>query len=112
MPYSGTYIAIGNKKYLLFNNSRYRNENFNPMDGYPFPIKLSIDCTEKKHLENTETINELINQVYQFSRMYFKSLIQQNLPVTVKYPEIIAELAPYMESADLPDNSKNDLWFL
>ena len=112
MPFSGTYISIGNRKYLLFNNSRYQNETFNTMDGYPFPIKLSINCSIEKQLENQETINELINQVYQFSRMYFKSLTQQNLPVTVKYPEIIAELAPYMESADLPDNSKNDLWFL
>jgi hypothetical protein len=112
MPYSGTYISIGNRKYLLFNNSRYPNEQFNSMDGFPFPIKLSINCNVEKQLENKQTINELINQVYQFSRMYFKSLIQQNMPVTVKYPEIIAELAPYMESADLPDNSKNDLWFL
>lgn len=112
MPYSGTYISIGNRKYLLFNNSRYPNENFNSMDGFPFPIKLSIHCSIEKQLENGQTINELVNQVYQFSRMYFKSLTQQNLPVTVKYPEIIAELAPYMESADLPDNSKNNLWFL
>jgi hypothetical protein len=112
MPYSGTYLPIGKQKYLLFNNSRYPNENFIPMDGYPFPIKLSINCNRSGELENNQTINELINQVYQFSRMYFKSLVQQNLPVTVKYPEIIAELAPYMESADLPSNSKNNLWFL
>lgn len=112
MPYSGTYTPIGNKKYLLFNNSRYPGEKFNAMDGYPFPIKLSIDCTDIKQLENEQIIKELINQVYQFSRMYFKSLIQQNLPVTVKYPEIIAELAPYMDGSSLPDNTKNNLWFL
>ncbi|HEY9340554.1 MAG TPA: hypothetical protein VIQ23_03170, partial [Hanamia sp.] len=37
MPYSGTYINIGNKKYLLFNNSRYPS-GFNSTDGFPFPI--------------------------------------------------------------------------
>ncbi|RFM29587.1 Piwi domain-containing protein [Deminuibacter soli] len=112
MPYSGTFINIGKNKYLLFNNSRYPNETFSINDGYPFPIKLSINCNMEKHLENAQTIREIIEQVYQFSRMYFKSLAQQNLPVTVKYPEIIAEIAPYMEHADLPDNSINSLWFL
>ncbi len=113
MPYSGTYINIGNKKYLLFNSSRHKNNNsFHATDGFPFPIKLSIDCNDKKQLENEATINQLIDQVYQFSRMYWKSLAQQSLPVTVKYPEMIAEIAPYMEGNELPDNAKNNLWFL
>jgi len=63
-------------------------------------------------LENEATIKELIDQVYQFSRMYWKSLAQQNLPVTVKYPEMVAEIAPYMEGDELPDNALNNLWFL
>ena len=113
MPYSGTYISIGKGKYLLFNSSRHRtNTSFHPTDGYPFPIKLAIDCTNKKLLENEATIKELIDQVYQFSRMYWKSLAQQNLPVTVKYPEMVAEIAPYMEGDELPDNALNNLWFL
>src|SRR5690606_34278225 len=96
MPYSGTYINIGNNQYLLFNNSRY-SYGFNSTDGYPFPVKLLIDCTDQKLLENKQTINDLIDQVYQFSRMYWKSLVQQSLPVTVSYPEMIAEVAPYFE---------------
>ena len=111
MPYSGTYINIGNKKYLLFNNSRYPY-GFNSTDGFPFPIKLSIDCTDKKQLENEQTIYDLIDQVYQFSRMYWKSLAQQSLPVTVSYPEMVAEVAPYFEGGIIPDGGKNNLWFL
>jgi len=111
MPISGTYISIGNKKYVLCNNARYNN-NYNPKDGFPFPVKLSIDCTEPQLLENDETINELINQVYQFSRLYFKSVMQQNLPVTIKYPEMIAEIVPYFDNAGIPPNVKNNLWFL
>lgn len=111
MPYSGTYINIGHNKYLLFNNSRYVS-GFNAMDGFPFPIKLLIDCTNKKLLENEQTINGLIDQVYQFSRMYWKSLAQQSLPVTVSYPEMVAEVAPYFEGGVIPDEGKDTLWFL
>ena len=43
------------------------------------------------------TINQLIDQVYQFSRIYWKSVRQQGLPVTIKYPEMIAEIMPHVE---------------
>ncbi|MEJ7830021.1 MAG: hypothetical protein WKF91_17560, partial [Segetibacter sp.] len=112
MPYSGTYIPIGNKKYLLFNSSRHQTGMFNSRDGVPFPIKLAIECTVENELDNSQTINELIDQVYQFSRMYWKSLAQQSLPVTVSYPEMVAEVAPYFEGGVIPPEGKDNLWFL
>jgi hypothetical protein len=81
------------------------------MDGFPFPIKLLIDCNDKRQLV-PQTIYELIDQVYQFSRMYWKSLAQQSLPVTVSYPEMITEVAPYFEQGIIPDKGKDNLWFL
>lgn len=110
IPISGTYIDIGNHKYLLFNNARSATA-FDPKDGYHFPVKLAIDCNKKELLDNDQTIQELINQVYQFSRMYWKSLSQQNLPVTIKYPEMVAEIAPHI-AGGLPDFASNKLWFL
>jgi hypothetical protein len=112
MPKSGTYINIGRNKYLLFNNTRYSDGYINPMDGFHFPIKLKIDCTKKELLEDQKTIQELLDQVYQFSRMYWKSVRQQNLPVTIKYPEIIAQMAPHFVGEDLPEYGKRSLWFL
>ena len=112
MPISGTFINIGNNKYLLFNNTRYPDARFSKADGFPFPIKLSIDCTEKKQLENEEVIRQLIDQVYQFSRMYWKSVRQQNLPVTIKYPEMVAQIAPQFDGDDIPTFGKDNLWFL
>lgn len=55
---------------------------------------------------------KLKDQVYQFSRMYWKSVKQQNLPVTIKYPEMAAEIFPFFEEDKLPDFGKNNLWFL
>ncbi|NLO71781.1 MAG: hypothetical protein GX102_12735 [Porphyromonadaceae bacterium] len=112
MPESGTFINIGSNKYLLFNNTRYPDGSFSPADGFPFPIKLNIDCTDKEQLKDTKVIRQLIDQVYQFSRMYWKSVRQQNLPVTIKYPEMVAQIAPHFDDDDIPEFGKDNLWFL
>ena len=112
MPLSGIYINLGNKKYLLFNNSLHQKDFNVKSEGYPFPIKLSIDSTDKSKLEDTNEIKKLIEQVYQFSRMYWKSMKQQNLPVTIKYPEMVAKIAPHFDSGEIPSFGKDNLWFL
>ena len=112
MPESGTFINIGHCRYLLYNNTRYLNTFSNPADGYPFPIKLTIRCTIPELEKEYKTIKELLDQVYQFSRMYWKSVRQQNLPVTIKYPEMVAEIFPHFDGCEIPDFGKNNLWFL
>ena len=114
MPYSGRYINLGNKTYLLCNNTRYDDDSHRPTDGFPFPVKLKIDCPSDNKLQiDTKTIEELIDQVYQFSRIYWKSVKQQNLPVTIKYPEMVAQIAPHFNGGNIPPNIGNDnLWFL
>ena len=109
MPYSGTYISIGNNKYLLFTSTRYPDAPFLPQEGVPFPIKLTVACTEPKQLEKPEIIKELIDEVYQFSRMYWRSLTQQGLQVTVSYPSMVAEVAPYFEGGAIPEEGKDNL---
>ena len=114
MPYSGRYINLGNKTFLLCNNTRYEDNTYKGMDGYPFPVKLTISCPTDSELQSdTKIINGLIDQVYQFSRIYWKSVKQQNLPVTIKYPEMVAQIAPHFNGSDIPSNIGNDnLWFL
>lgn len=112
MPLSGTYVNIGRNKYLLCNNTRYYGTTHSSNDGYAFPIKLKIDCTDESQLKETKVITGLIDQVYQFSRLYYKSIRQQNLPVTIKYPEMVAKIAPHFEGKGIPDYGKENLWFL
>ena len=113
LPYSGRYINLGNKTYLLCNNTRYENAEFSRLDGFPFPVKIKIECpTNGSQQIDTQIISDLIDQVYQFSRIYWKSVKQQNLPVTIKYPEMIAQILPYFSNTD-PDNiDTKHLWFL
>lgn len=112
MPYSGTWIRFGLNRYLLFNNIRYKRTSFKPSGGYPFPLKIRIDCTDKNLLKDQRSIEGLLEQVYQFSRMYWKSFRQQNLPVTLKYSAMIAEMIPHFEGRSIPDFGKDKLWFL
>ncbi len=112
MPHSGTFINIGYNQFLLFNNTRYKNSNFNVKDGFPFPIKVKITCNKRELEKDYKVIKELLNQVYQFSRMYWKSVRQQNLPVTIKYPELVAEMFPHFEGHEIPPFGKDNLWFL
>lgn len=113
MPKSGTFIKIGWNQFLLFNNSRYNDFDSYPTgESYPFPIKLSISSPTEDALDDIKTVKNLIEQVYQFSRLYWKSLRQQNVPITIKYPEMVAEIAPHFEGDDIPPHGKDVLWFL
>lgn len=112
MPYSGTFLSIGTNRFILFNNTRYAADPLSVVESYPFPVKLSIDCSDKELLKDYNTLKELINQVYQFSRLYWKSMKQQNLPITIKYPEILARMAPNFVGEELPSYGREGLWFL
>lgn len=112
IPVSGTFIRTGFNQFLLCNNTRYETALPKPSEGYPFPIKIKMNSTHPELLDDSQLVNELIDQVYQFSRMYWKSVRQQNLPVTIKYPEMVAEIFPHFDNPHLDDFGKNNLWFL
>lgn len=112
MPYSGTFVKVGFTEYLLFNNTRYELDSVPTDREHHFPIKISFFSSQPALLDDPSLINQLIDQVYQFSRMYWKSVSQQNLPVTIKYPAMVAEIFPHFTYDKLPDFGKENLWFL
>jgi hypothetical protein len=117
MPLSGTYTQIGPDTYLLYNSSKYGQTTWNsngPGKNFLFPIKLRFDFKNSQDLNTPETIAELTQQVYQLSRMYWKTIDQQNLPITIIYPSLIAEFLPHFQGDGLPnpDFSTQTLWFL
>jgi hypothetical protein len=110
MPVSGTIIPIGRNQYLLYNNTRYNEAD--KVSDYPFPVKLTFSSQTPEILNDVLTIKDLIDGVYQFSRMYWKSVKQQNLPVTIKYPEMAAEIFSHFDGPGLPPFGTKNLWFL
>lgn len=112
MPYSGTYIKVAEREYLLFNNTRYDEDSKPAAKEYHFPVKIKLTATDLGLLNDKRLVDVLIDEVYQFSRMYWKSVSQQNLPVTLAYPEMVAEIFPYFKYDKLPDLGRETLWFL
>ena len=116
MPLSGTYVNLGmtkdgRRQFLLCNNTRYANQKFNPMDGFPFPVKLSIAHSGTDGDIDEMVIQELVEQVHQFSKIYYKSVKQQGVPVTISYPSMIAEIMPHFDNKQLYEKADN-LWFI
>lgn len=112
MPYSGTYIRMAERQYLLFNNTRYKSDSIVADKEYHFPVKIKLTSTHLELLEDTELVKKLIDQVYQFSRMYWKSVSQQNIPVTIAYPEMVAEIFSHFKQHYIPEFGTDNLWFL
>ncbi|GAB1473411.1 hypothetical protein MASR2M69_08520 [Bacteroidota bacterium] len=80
---SGIFISISKNQFLLCNNISYENTHPKSTEGFPFPIEMSMSANDNKLLEDDKLIKDLIDQVYQWSRMYWKSVLQQNLTVTI-----------------------------
>lgn len=108
MPESGTFIRTGRMEYLLFNNLRYQK---NPIRGIAeeLPIKITIHFADTGGFSH----NELISQIYEFSRLYWKGLKQRSQPATTIYAKLIADFASHY-NGQLPNNDTvNSLpWFL
>ena len=117
MPVSGTYIRVGDGKFLLFNNQLQQgDEIINEREGYPFPLKISIQqfmpgSTDSSAISN-EDIEMLLMQICRFSQLYWKSVSRQWMPVTLRYPEMLAQIVPHFKYRDLSDTGQENLWFL
>lgn len=122
MPYSGTYIKTGDSTFLLYNNVKYDSTKFqqkvsksdNPSRLYHLPLKVDIVCRNCKKEEESILIDSALTQCYQLSRMCWSTVDQQNLPITVKYPSMLAKQVPFFEKDIIPNPefSCSNLWFI
>ncbi len=111
MPLSGTYVHLRNTQFLLYNNERYTDYG---KGDVLFPIKLTITSanTNTGGILTKEDTIDIITQVYQFCRLYWKSVKMQNVPITIAYPELVAKYVPHFNDEDLPEFGKHNLWML
>ena len=113
MPQSGTCVMLRHGEFLLCNNTRYQKRTSAKIDDFPFPIRVSISRTSISSIGDLVT-QKLIDQVYQFSRMYWRSVKQRPMPVTILYSEKIAQMTANFPDKAVPDTeiAKKTLWFL
>lgn len=113
MPKSGSCITLRNGLYLLCNNTRYADQTGTKIDDFPFPVQVRVSKSSLAEL-SSEDIQQLIDQVYQFSRMYWVSVKQKGKPVTILYSEKVAEMGAAFGGLNLPNSevATGSLWFL
>jgi len=113
MPTRGTCIVLKRGDYLLCNNTRYADVTGSRIEDFPFPVRIKISRTSLADLSD-EDVQQIIDQVYQFSRMYWVSVKQKGKPVTVLYSERVAAISAAFENRQLPrtDTATKSLWFL
>ena len=114
MPVSGTYVRVSRNTYILANNERYQKSAILKINDFPFSVKIAFSKWKDVDLENPDVVKELIYQVYQFSRIYWRSIRQKSKPVTILYSEYIAKMARRFQDGKIPENlvSRKSLWFL
>ena len=112
MPQSGTFIKTKRNEFILCNNTRYSINTGTRLDGFPMPIKIKFKSSNYEKINDINVVGELIDQVYQFSRMYWKSVRQRNMPVTIEYSELVAKMISHFGNKELEQFARNSLWFL
>lgn len=110
LPRQGTYVRIGHNDYLLFVN-QCTETNREPVSA-PLPVRLTLKSNDAEVLADDALVRELMQQVYEFSHMYWRSVTQPPLPVTVAYPELLARIFPWFEKQSLLPFGREALWFL
>ena len=112
MPLSGTYMHLRRDEYLLYNNERYaKGEKADTL----YPIKLTITQGGSNNPGtplDPHVAKQLITQVYQFCRLYWKSVKMQRVPITIAYPEMVAQCVPHFKAEELPEYGRQHLWML
>ena len=98
MPVSGSFVRLSRKEYLLFNNNRFKAEA-------PVGVKDELPLKIKVHFadESGFSHKELIEQVYEFSRLIWKGLKQRSQPATCFYAHEIARFRAHA-NGPIPEN--------
>jgi len=60
------------------------------------PIKIKFKSSNYEKINDPDVVRELADQVYQFSRMYWKSVRQRTMPVTIEYSELVAKMISHL----------------
>lgn len=110
MPVDGTWAKTGRAAYLLNINLRKQESSNQVMQ--PMPLRIQFQFNREGYLERESVVTELLEQIYAFSFLHWRSVRQSPQPVTVKYPAIIASFMPWFDRNFLPPHGKTKPWFL
>ncbi len=111
LPPAGTVINYSRHQYLLYLNDRMP-ENKSYSGAMPMPLKLSLWSEKSESIDDRETAAMLIQQVYDFCFLYYRSVKHARVPVTVLYPEMLAGILPHFKDQVLQTERGGRMMFL
>lgn len=110
LPLNGSYFHTGENQYVLYINGQEK-EGDDPKN-WPMPVQLELKSSDPELLSDEKTVRELMQQVYRFSHLYWRSLRQPPVPVTISYPKMVAGNAIWFQRQTLPGDVTDVPWFL
>ena len=110
MPADGTWAKTGKASYLL--NINQRKQETSKTSKQVMPLRIHFQCNREGYLEKEGVVLELLEQIHAFSYLHWRSVSQSPLPVTVKYPALIASFMPWFDRNFLPPHGRTRPWFL
>lgn len=111
MPVSGSIFQYGHSSYLLYINDR-KSYDQKSIGSMPAPLKIKLSSSDPEMLKDRKVVISLMQQVYDFCFMYWRSCRHSTLPVTMAYPEMVAGMVPWFKSKQIPLAANGKLWFL
>jgi len=115
IPLNGTVVQLKRKtEYLLFNNERHSDNMSSNKGDDRQPVKVKIVCSKNYNASDPYELRYLLDLVFQFSKLYWRSIKQKTTPVTIEYAKSLAEKIAYFETKELPNTTvaRKTLWFI
>ncbi len=76
------------------------------------PVRCYLTASDKSLLHDTDRVEALLQQLYDFSHLHWRSIRQPSIPVTVMYPTLLASHIAWFAGAGMTDAANKRIWFL
>lgn len=77
-----------------------------------YPLKVSLQSNRAGLFKDKALVQELMQELYDFSLLHWRSIMQPQLPVTLAYPQYLSRIFPQFEAEILQGIGRISLWFL
>jgi len=109
LPVDGSVFRLSGQDYLLYVNG-YTGEG--SPKSQPMPVRCYLQANRPELLKDQETVRGLLQQVYDFTRLYWRSVRQPSVPVTIDYPRMLVSQTAWFKDSALPGGLEERPWFL
>lgn len=108
-PVNGTVFRLYGHNYLVY-VSRFDGTGEPKLQ--PMPLRCAISSSNNSILNDEALVLSLLQQAYDFAHLYWRSVNQTSVPVTVQYPTMLAGMTAWFDNESIPGGVGELPWFL